>query len=222
MWSEYLIDFIDKLSNPPEDISKLIKEENSAIEYKGYGTPELEMKFLHKLFLQIQAVHPEFKSFGWEQCNSYNDNYHHFQLTSFTVNEKLDVNSSIDFYFSYQNNDKMTSDISFDSIEYPDPEEIEFAKESNLSFDREGLHQKHWDAFWEYRKKKYKHLEIPCLKFLIILKLLEIHFSMYFLLYTFGNGVKIKFDNEGVIVTKLDEKELDSSPLGDGMDLDEL
>lgn len=222
MWSEYLIDFIDKLGNPPEDISKLIKEENSSIEYKGYGTPELEMKFLHKLFLQIQAVHPEFKSFGWEQCNSYNDNYHHFQLTSFTVNEKLDVNSDIDFYFAYHENDKMTSNVSFDSVEYPDPEELEFAKENNLPYGNEGLNQKYWDIYWDYRKKKYKHLEIPCLKFLIILKLLEIHFSMYFLLYTFGNGVRIKIDKDGVTVTKLEEKEMDGSPLGDGMDFDIL
>lgn len=222
MWSEYLIDFIDKLSNPPEDISKLIKDENSAIEYKGYGTPELEMKFLHKLFLQIQAAHPKFESFGWEQCNSYNDNYHHFQLTSFTVNEKLYVNSNIDFYFLYNENDEMTSHIAFDSVEFPDPEEIEFAKENNLEFDEDSLGEKDWETFWDYRKKKYKHLEIPCLKFLIILKLLEIHFSMYFLLYTFGNGVRIKFNKEGVIVTRLNEKEIEGSALGIGMDLNVL
>lgn len=222
MWSQYLIAFIDKLSNPPEDISQLIKEENSSIEYKGYGTPELEMKFLHKLFLQIQAVHPEFKSFGWEQCNSYNDNYHHFQLTSFTVNDKFDVDSDIDFYFAYHENDKMTSNISFDSVEYPDPEELEFAKDNNLEFDKNGLNEKYWDAFYNYRKKKYRHLEIPCLKFLVILKLLEIHFSMYFLLYTFGNGVRITFNKEGVVVTQLDENGMDGSPLGDGMDLDKL
>lgn len=177
------------------------------------------MKFLHKLFLQIQAVHTEFESFGWEQCNSYNDNYHHFQLTSFTVNDQLDVNSDIDFYFAYHENDKMTSVVSFDSIEYPDPEEIEYAKENNLPFDNEGLDQKYWDDYWKYRKEKYKHLEIPCLKFLVILKLLEIHFSMYFLLYTFGNGVRIKINKEGVTVTKLEEKEMDGTPLGVGMDL---
>lgn len=222
MWSEYLIDFIEKLSNPPDDISKLIKEENSSIEYKGYGTPELEIKFLHKLFLQIQAVHPEFESFGWEQCNSYNDNYYHFQLTSFTVNDKLVVDSSIDFSFAYHENDKMTSDVFFDSVKYPDPEEIEFAKENNLSYDNEGLDQKHWDDFWDYRKRKYKHLEIPCLKFLIILKLLEKYFSMYFLLYTFGNGVSVRFSKEEVTITRLDEKEMEGSTLGDGMDLDEL
>lgn len=220
MWSEYLIDFIDQLSNPPEDISKLIKEENSSIEYKGYGTPELEMKFLHKLFLQIQSVHPEFESFGWEQFNSYNDNYYHFELNSFTVNDKLDVNSDIDFYFAYHENDKMTSHISFDSIESPDPEEIEYAIKNSLPFGKNGLDQKYWDAFRKYKNEKYKHLGIPCLAFLIILKLLEIHFSMYFMLYTFGNGVRIRIDKEGVTVTKLEE--MDGTTLGEGMDLDEL
>ena len=73
MWSEYLNNFIDKLNNPPEDISKFIKEEISAIEVKGYGTPELEMRFLHKLFLKIQSNHPQFESFTWEQYNAYND-----------------------------------------------------------------------------------------------------------------------------------------------------
>jgi hypothetical protein len=222
MWSEYLIDFIDKLGNPPDEISKLIKEDNSAIEYKGYGTPELEMKFLHKLFLQIQSAHPEFETFSWEQCNSYNDNYHHFQLTSFTVNDKLNVCSDIDFCFAYNEEEKISSDIYFDSIEYPDPEEIEYAKENKLQYDKEGLNEQYWNAYWEHKNKKYKYLEIPCLKFLIILKLLEKHFSMYFFLYTFGNGVRIKFNKEGVIVTNLDEKEMDGLPLGDGMDLDEL
>ncbi len=222
MWSEYLSDFIDRLSNPPENISQLIKKENSAIGYKGYGTPELEMKFLHKLFLQIQAVHPKFESFGWEQCNSYNDNYHHFQLTSFTVNDKLDVNSNIDFCFAYNESDEMTSYVSFDSIEYPDPEEIEYAKENNLPFDKEGLDEKYWEGYWKYKTIKYQHFEIPSLKFLVILKLLEIHFSMYFFLYTFGNGVRINFNKEGVTVIKLEEKEMDGSPLGEGMDLDEL
>lgn len=222
MWSEYLTDFIEKLSTPPQDISKLIKEENSAIEYKGYGTPELEMKFLHKIFLQIQAFHPDFQTFGWEQCNSYNDNYHHFQLESFTVNETLDVNSDITFCFIYDENEKMTSDISFDNVEYPDPEELEFAKNNKLPFGKEGLNQEHWDSYWEYRKNKYRHLEIPCLKFLVILKLLEIHFSMYFFLYTFGNGVGVKIDKDGVSVTKFDEEELNGAPLGHGMDLNEL
>ncbi len=222
MWCEYLIDFIDQLGNPPKDIGKLIKNENSSIEYKGYGTPELEMKFLHKLFLHIQATHPEFESFGWEQCNSFNDNYYHFQLTSFTVNEKLDVNSDIDFYFAHHESDEMNSNISFANVECPDPEELEFAKENNLPYGKYGLHQKYWDIYWDYKKKKYNHLEIPCLKFLIILKLLEIHFSMYYFLYTFGNGVRIKFDKEGVTVTKLEENEMEGSPLGDGMYLNEL
>jgi hypothetical protein len=171
MWNEDLLSFIDRLSNPPENISQLIKEEYSGIEYKGYGTPELEMKFLHKLFLQIQATHPGFESFAWEQCNSYNDNYYHFQLTTFTVNRKLDVESDIDFYFSYSQKDEMSSNIFFDSIEYPDPEEIEFAIQNQLPYDEEGLNEQHWNAYREHRNKKYKHLGIPCLKLLVILKL---------------------------------------------------
>jgi len=221
MWNEDLLSFIDRLSNPPENISQLIKEEYSGIEYKGYGTPELEMKFLHNLFLQIQATHPGFESFAWEQCNSYNDNYYHFQLTSFTVNRKLDVESDIDFYFSYNQKDEMSSNIFFDSIEYPDPKEIEFAIQNQLPYDEEGLNEQHWNAYREHRNKKYKHLGIPCLKLLVILKLLEIHFSMYFFLYTFGNGVRIEFDAEGVTVTNIDEKVMDGSELGIGMDLDE-
>jgi hypothetical protein len=44
---------------------------------------------------------------------------------------------------------------------------------------------------------------------------------MYFFLYTFGNGVRIEFDAEGVTVTNIDEKVMDGSELGIGMDLDE-
>lgn len=222
MWNKYLANFLDGLSNPPEDISRLIKKEFSGIEYKGYGTPELEMRFLHRIFLKIQATHPGFESFSWEQCNSYNDNYHHFQLTSFTVNRKLNVISDIDFSFSYNEKDEMSSKIFFESIEYPDPEEIAYAKENKLDYGEEGLNEQHWNAFWEHQKKKYKHFEIPCLKFLVILKLLEIHFGMYFFLYTFGNGVRTEFSKEGVTVTNLNEKEMDGYPLGVGMELDEL
>ena len=222
MWSDQLTNFIEKLSNPPDDISKFITEQYSSIEFKGYGTPELEIKFLHQLFIQIQRNHPEFETFSWGQCNSYNDNYHHFQLTTFIVNDKHSVESSINFFFSHNKSDEMNSDIYFDSVEYLDPEEIEFAKANNFEFDKEGLTENYWNDFWEFRKNKYKHLEIPCLKFLVILKLLEIHFSMYFFLYTFGNAVIIKFDKEGVTITKTDINELEGSPLGEGMGLDDL
>lgn len=218
----YLIDFLDSLSKPPSDIGKLIKDEHYVMGRKGYGTPELEMKFLHKLFLYIQRSHPEFETFSWQQCNEYNDNYYHFGLTSFIVNKKLYVYSKIDFYFEYYKGDEITSDISFDAVDNPDPDEIEYAKENNIEMGKFGLDHAHLDAYWEYRKKKYKHLEIPCLKMLTILKLLEINFSMYYFLYTFGNGVNVEFNKEGVTVTQFDVNEIDGSPLGKGMDLDEL
>ncbi len=221
MRNKYLKEFLDGLNNPPKDIGKYIKEEFSGIRYKSYGTPELEMKLLHSLFLQIKAEHPGFESFGWEQCNSYNDNYYHFQLFSLTVNEKLDIETDIDFYFPHHEDDKITSDILFNHIEYPDPDEIEFARTNNLEYDNDGVRNLNYKDFMNFMKEKYHHLETPTLKFMVILKLLEIHFGMYYFLYTFGNGVKITIKTEGVTITQLEINEIDGgAPLV--ADLDEL
>ncbi len=219
---KYLLDFLNTLNNPPDDIAALLKAKKNVIGFKGYGTPELEMKYMHNIFRHIQLNYPNLESFSWVQSNCYNDNYYHIELSAITVNGKLDVNSDITFFFQYHEDDKMKSEISFYSAYYPDPEEIEYAKEKNIQIERGSLDQIHWKEYWDHRKKKYQHLEIPCLKMLSFLKLLEINFSIYYFLYTFGNGVKVKFSKEGVTVTKLEENEFESSPLGTGMDLDEL
>ncbi|HRO85177.1 MAG TPA: hypothetical protein PK110_10175 [Niabella sp.] len=214
----YLSYFLNKLDNPPEDISELIKSEKYVISHKGYGTPELEMKYMHNIFRQIQFSHPIFSSFSWTQSNCYNDNYYHIQLTSFTVNEKLYVDSDITFFFDYYENEEIKSGISFDVIDYPDNDEIEFARESKIEIKGNGLDEEYWDAYWAYKKEKYKHIETPCLKMLAFLKLLEINFSMYYFLYVFGNGVEVQFTAEGVVVRNLDENEIPGHPLGRGME----
>lgn len=218
---KYIIDFLDKLNNPPHDIAQLIKDEKYLYAYKGYGTPELEMRFLHRVFLHIQVSHPEFKVFSWQQYNSFNDNYYHFELSMFTVNNKLIVDSDVDFFFRYSEKDNLPSNINFNALDYPDTEEIEFAQNNNMELGKYGLENSNWEAYQEYKKKKYKYLEIPCLKFLAILKLLEAHYSMYYFLYTFGNGVAVEFDKKGVTVSKFDENEMDGVPLHTGMEEDD-
>lgn len=218
----FIIQFFNSLNNPPTDITQLIKAGKHSIGYKGYGTPELEMNYMHKVFRYIQSHHPTFVSFSWVQNNCYNDEYYHFELSSFTINDTLDVESDITFYFEHYDGEKIESDISFNWVNYPDLEEIEYAKENNIQINEGGLYNEHWDAYSNFLKKKYKHLEAPCLKMLSFIKLLEINFSMYYFLYTFGNGVEVKFNNQGVTVTKLDENDIDGSPLGIGMDLEDL
>ncbi len=202
----YFLDFLDSLSNPPSDIGREISYEPDGMGSKGYGTPESEMKFLHEIFSHIQESHPEFESFSWEQSNQYNDNYDHFQLASFTANDRLTVNSDISFYFRYSKWDQISSTIFFETFDDPDPDQIEYAKENNITIDDDD-DRTLWQDFWRYKKEKYKPLEIPCLKFLVFLKLLEINFSMYYFLYTFGNGVEVKFNKEGVVVTKFDQND---------------
>lgn len=221
MYRDKILDFIDKLSNPPNDLAAFLKTEKSALRNKGYGTPELEMKYMHKIFLYIQAAHPEFESFCWQQCNEYNDNYFHFQLHFFIINDKFDAHSDMDFHYRYDESEALTSKISFYTVDFPDPKEIEIAQKNDLEAGVNDLDYYDWDVFKAYIDKKYQYLEIPTLKFLTFLKLLEINYSMYYFLYSFGNGVEVKFNKEGVTVTKLDENETDSSPLGDGMYFDD-
>lgn len=94
-----LLKFLEKFNSPPEEIGKLIYDNKRLLSLKGYGTPELEMKFLHKLFLHIQQSYPEFETFSWMQTNDYNDEYYYFQLLSFRVNERHDIESDIAFFF---------------------------------------------------------------------------------------------------------------------------
>lgn len=204
---------IGKLENVTEDIRELLKDNKDILYYKGYGTPELEIKYLHQFFLRIQESEPKFESFSWQQCNEFNDNYYHFQLSSFTVNDTQIVNSDIDFHDEYCEKDKMTSYIDFEPLDFPDPEEIEYAKNNNLPLKENCLNTKDFEDYSEYRKKKYSYLKSPCLRFLTFLKSLEIKYSMYYFIYTFGNGVEVKFYKEGVTVIKLDENEIGGAPL---------
>lgn len=218
--NKHLQAFLNKLDNPPEEISQLLKDNQWVISGKGYGTPELEIKYLHQLFLYVQSSHPQFETFSWEQYNGYNDNYYHFQLSSFTVNNILETDSAIDFYFEYDDTGKMPAAISFSPLPVPDPDEVEYAKVNNLEYGEDGLATAHWEGYWQFIKNKYAHLEAPCLKFLAVLKLLEIKYGMYYFLYTFGNGAEVKFSSDGVTVRKLEPDETFGSQLGEGMVFD--
>ena len=235
--------FLDKLDNPPEEISQLLKDNQWVISGKGYGTPELEIKYLHQLFLYIQSSHPQFETFSWEQYNGYYDNYSDFQLIPFTVNNMHTVESGIEFYaedkhytFSESNGNSvdrateyntegradeyLPSAIDFHPNCCPDPDAVEYARINNYYFDGEMLATAHWKEYERYRKNKYAYLEAPCLKFLAVLKLLEIKYGMYYFLYTFGNGAEVKFSSDGVTVRKLEPDETFGSQLGEGMVFD--
>lgn len=213
--------FFNWLDNPPKDIGRFLLEHKDVVWQKGYGTPELEIKYMHKVFLHIQKSHPEFVSFSWDQCNAYNDNYYNFELRTYEVNDMLYINSSLDTNPDNFENKEITSEISFEAIDYHDPDEKEFAIRNKIQKENDGLPVNHRESYQEFNKTKYKSLEIPCLKFLAFIKLLEMNYSAYFFLYTFGNGVEIRFDKEGVTVKKVNEKDIDGSPLGEGMDLKE-
>jgi hypothetical protein len=214
----HLLQFLDSLVHPPEDLGPLIAANRQVIGNKGYGTPELEMKYMHGVFRYIQSQHEELETFSWVQANNYNDNYYHIEIVPFIVNDKLDVNTHISFLFKYFEGEEMSSQISFDPLVYPDPEELHYARENNIKIEGSGIALSHLAAYWAFRKQKYQALEAPCLKMLSFLKLLEINFSMYYFLYVFGNGVEVKFNKEGVIVTRVDHNEYEVSPLGSGMD----
>lgn len=214
--------FIDWVDKEVEDIHPWIKEDKYAIQKKGYGTPEMEMKFMHLIFLYIQSKFPDFKSFSWEQGNDYNDEFYHFSLESLIVNELHYISSHIDFEWGLYDDDVMKTDISLGPIDYPENEMVEYAKERNLTLHGHGLDGDDSKNYYEYREKKYKHLELPSLKFIAFLKMLEINFSMYYFIYVFGNGVEVKFTKEGVRVKNINLSEYTGLKIGDGMRLEDL
>ncbi|MCU0328502.1 MAG: hypothetical protein MUE53_05880 [Chitinophagales bacterium] len=217
MWTEFLKEYLDKLNHPPENLTKFIQEQNSGIHFKGYGTPELEMKFLHQVFLYIRSHHPDFKSISWMQSNNYNDNYIHFELACFEVNECLNINSDINFNFVYDPTEELSSDISFDVYGGDNPEFKAYLKLKNINFDYKDLSLNFYNEFKDYLNKKNAHLTTPCLKFLVFLKNLELNFGMYFFLYTFGNGSKVLIDENGIKITKLNLNDVEGISLDEGI-----
>ncbi|WKS95349.1 hypothetical protein [Riemerella columbina] len=215
-----LENFLAELESPPQDMKAFFEENKYFIRGKGYGTPELEMKYLHNIFLKIQKKHPDFQKFSWVQYNSFNDNYHYFKLLEFGVNDFLEVYPHFIFSFYPDDHDKIPSEISF-YVENVS-EQIKFAKKKNLKYNDEGLVKyKHFEKFRKYINKKNQHLITPSLQFLSLIKIIELNLSMYYFLYTFGNGVKVEFSTEGVRVTQLSGDEHDMDPLGVGMDFDD-
>lgn len=200
--SDELISFFSQFDNPPENTMDLIRESTSLLIYKGYGTPENEMKFMHDVFLYIRTLYPKFNTFSWQQYVSYNDNYDHFMLEEMTVNGHLDP-VGIDFNWDNESENSLSNNIFFFSSLDPDPDELEFCKDNNL---KKLQSQEDFDNFTTYFKKKYKHLEKPTFLFLMFLKLLEYKFSMYYFLYTFGNCTTVEFNKTGVSLTKFESK----------------
>jgi hypothetical protein len=202
----------------PENVLQYLLDEKPNYKHKGYGTPEQEMKFMHKIFMDIRNRSKGFDSFSWSQCNAYNGDYYHFELSFFVVNDTHIVNSDFSFSFEYHEGEVVNTSIWFDHIDVQDQDEMTFAQLNNITLDTYGLEPEYWDSFFEFKKEKYGHLEMPCLQMLTFLKFLEMQYSMYYLLYVFGNGVKVRFNEEGVNITKHSEHELDGYPLGKGMD----
>lgn len=200
--SDQLISFFSKFNNPPEDAMDLIKKSTYLLIYKGYGTPENEIKFMHDVFLYIRNLYPEFKTFSWEQYVSYNDNYDHFMLEEITVNGHLDPMGP-DFHWDNESENSIPTNIYFYSALDPDPDELEFCKNNNLKSLKS---QEDFNNFTTYFQKKYKHLEKPTLLFQMFLKLLEYKFSMYYFLYAFGNCTKVEFNETGVSLTKFENE----------------
>lgn len=209
------------LDDPPADLGPFMVEHKYVFDYKGNGTPELEMEYIHRLFLKVQNQHPEFETFAWEQFYDYNDEYFIFELDSFIINEYLVLlDSDIDFYFRYTGQ-KISSQILFDIDEGEAPDALAFSKKHNLPTEIENWPAGMYSEFFDIFNEKFKTLHLPTLKMLVMLKMLELNFSSYYFLYTFGDGTKIKLETKGVEVTRIPENERYGVPLGEGFRMPE-
>lgn len=197
---EIKVFFKDFFKENPVDILPFLEKNKSILIYKGFGTPENEMKFLHDVFLYINQTYPKFEQFSWEQYVSYNDNYDHFMIEDIMVNGFLDVDSEINFTWDLQSESEMNHSVFFSAYE-DQRDEVEFCIKYNVKrdnlYDSENL-----SLFFDYTKAKYQHLEKPTELFILFLKLLDCKFSMYYFLYTFGNSNKVVFNKEGVEIIK--------------------
>lgn len=192
--------FRDFEKENPIDVIPFLEKNKSIFIYKGFGTPENEMKFMHDVFLYIHKKYPKFKEFSWEQYVSYNDNYDHFMIEDIMINGFIDAESGIDFTWDLQSENEMKRYL-FLRVYDDERDEIEFCKKHKIELEKLYDSDK-YDLFYDFVKNKYRHLEKPAELFILFLKLLDCKFSMYYFLYTFGNAKKVVFKKDGVEIIK--------------------
>ena len=201
--SSSLLNFFAKFDELPEDAKKIVEESTYCLVYKGFGTPKCEMKFMHDVFLYLHEKEPEFQQFSWEQYVGYNDNYDHFKIDDITINEYIDLDTGITFWWDKQSETELTTSLFLSAND--DRDRIEYCLNKNIDITILDSHSIECDLFAKYSVEKYKNLEKPALLFLLFMKLLEYKFSMYYFLYTFGNATTVIFNKEGVIIKKMEE-----------------
>lgn len=192
--------FRDFEKENPIDVIPFLEKNKSIFIYKGFGTPENEMKFMHDVFLYIYKKYQKFKEFSWEQYVSYNDNYDHFMIEDIMINGFIDAESGIDFTWDLQSENEMKRYL-FLRVYEDERDEIEFCKKHKIELEKLYDSDK-YDLFYDFVKNKYEHLEKPTELFILFLKLLDCKFSMYYFLYTFGNANKVVFKKDGVEIIK--------------------
>jgi hypothetical protein len=201
---EDLISFIESKEEFPENLAQLLEQKKYILTRKGYGTPELEMQFLHKIFMRVQAVHPEFHSLSWEQHSEYNDEYHSLNVYCFVANAEVEVDTDLLSSFNYFPYKEISSKLHLEVEKDAALDEIAFAKQHNLPIGEHGLSSEDWNKYYDSVQERYAHLKIPCLKMMIIMQLLRINFSMYYFLYVFGDFTTVTINEEGITIAKRD------------------
>jgi hypothetical protein len=207
------IAFLDGLNRPPTNLIAYIDRKKPNFKHKSYGTPEMELKFLFRLFLYIQKKHPDFGSISWTQHIAFNGSYHHLQLKTFMLDDERLIYTDIQFRDAHHSSMVYNSDIRIMPNEFPDPEEVAYAVKHGVPHGACGIELSHLEEYRVFRKERYGSQESACLKFIALLKLMEVHYGVYYFLYVFGNSVHVRFDENGVIITDMDFKDHQINPM---------
>lgn len=206
-YSDFLA-FVDGLQRPQKNLIEYMQRKKPNFTKKGYASPKMEIKFLHAIFLHIQQKHPDFECFSWNQSIS---NYYGnitLLLNEFRVNNTYFVESEIKFRDAINREDEINPRVCIARNEFPDPDEVNFAKERDIPLDEYGgIGFTHLNDFHEFWDMKYGSIETASLKMICLLKLMEFQYSSYYFLYVFGENFNVKFHKDGVDLTRLKYKE---------------
>lgn len=170
-----------------------VERMKSCLLHKGFGDKEQELFFISEFFKHVFKKHSALISIEWSQYQDYNDEYLHFDLESYRVNEKYDMDV---FGFDWWNDDQ--------NWEYRFEDETiwdSFTKDKKMHDKSEW---EEWDKVYQELQEQLKPVKLATDCILSFLKVLYDYYKPYYFIYVFGRRARVKVTKDGIEISNID------------------